>query len=745
MSPTGPLYPGTAADGANGGVAWSNVNNVKVEDGVQATSGLIGPGGGGGVPNQLNATNFGFAIPSTAVIDGIKLEAKVQGPGNDSFGGAGGVYLLYNGGATLASNNPNAGSAWPSILTWITYGSATSLWGKVWTPADINHANFGASLSASLGSGTGGVSIDAVRVTVYWHTAPTDVPKRYLYKVYDNANNYLGNLPTPVSDFAYGQDINTGGAQLNIEVPVSIDTANLPNDVYVDAAGNPYTDEAAALNYTTEGQIPIMATGNSGTQVLIKNGNRVVVWEYSFYWPNGIAMFSGQMNRISAGFGGNAGDTIKIMVLSDGMDLDNLIARGAPFTYTTDQSQTSQNATDGINVSGGGKFSGYNLDGQSFRTGAVTNLGAITVMLNGTANVTIKVWDGPGQVTLLGSVTQSVSVGAATAIQFGFAVPIVVSASTNYFFSVEVDPGQSITIYYQNTDVYANGTRYQASYAGGSGGGSFGSVTGDLYFVTGSSSGSTTGTYTSQDPTTGMLKPIIDDYRARGGKINYATGSVDATGLSLTYTFNTNTIYEAIKAVLSVSSSGFYYYVDVGTNILYFKQSSSTADIVLTKGKHIEDLTLIATIENVKNQMLFSGGLISTTNLYKQYQSQTSINLYGIRLERQSDNRVTLAPTADAIGNSFISTNKDERYMTTLTILDKTMDITLLKPGKVIGFNGFGTFADNLLAQIVRVDYTPHEVTLQLGVIPKRLNLEFEKITRGLVAQQTVANPTAPS
>jgi hypothetical protein len=740
MSPTGPRYPTTTTttNGSGGNGNWANPANQYASDGAVASAGYLLD-----VTNTfsvstvpLTSGGFGFAIPTGAIIDGIKLEVNRTLQTNLSEE----TVYLRKAGATTGTNKAFAGVGASPIV----YGGPTDLWGASWTPADINNANFGASLTfnASHGPADFNCQIDYVRITVYWHTAPAEVPKRYLYKTYDNATGtYLGNLPNVISEFTFPQDINTAGAQLVVECGVTIDTSSQATDVYTDAAGNPYTDEAASQNYTTEGVAPPVATGLSGLAVPIKNGNRVVVWEYSYYYPNGIAMFSGQINNWAAT------ETVKLLLLSDGLDLDNLTARGAPFTYTSDQSQTLQNSSESVNASGG-KGGFYNKSGQSFKTGAaVTNIGAITLMLNGSANVTVRVYDTPLLGTLKGSTSQSVSVAGPTAIQFAFATPIVVTANTNYFISVEVDDGQSILIYYQSTDVYANGAHYQASFAG-SGGGSFGSgggITGDLYFVTGTSAGSTTGTYTSQDPSTGMLKPIIDDYKARGGLINYATGTVDATGLSLTYTFNTNTVFEALKACLSMAPNGFYYYIDIGTNTLYFKTASIAADITLVKGKHIGDFELGASIENIKNLELFSGGATAGVNLYKQYQDQTSIDAYGVRLNRRSDNRVTVTATADAMGTSDIAQQKDEQYHTTLTVYDRTMDITTLTPGKIIGFAGYGTFIDSLLLQIVRREYHPLYVKLTLGMLPKRLGPEIESITRGLLAAQTVANPTAPS
>src|SRR5947209_17933523 len=105
LSPVGPLFPGTVVDAGGGTGAWANVSKAIVEDGNEAFDDNVGPGGGGFSPNQLNATNYGFNLPSTAIIDGIKLEVKASttdeggGSVNDGFGG-GSVYLVYSGGQT---------------------------------------------------------------------------------------------------------------------------------------------------------------------------------------------------------------------------------------------------------------------------------------------------------------------------------------------------------------------------------------------------------------------------------------------------------------------------------------------------------------------------------------------------------------------------------------------------------------------------------------------------------------------
>src|SRR5436309_4718659 len=108
----------------------------------------------------------------------------------------------------------------------------------------------------------------------------------------------------------------------------------------------------------------------------------------------------------------------------------------------------------------------------------------------------------------------------------------------------------------------------------------------------------------------------MDAYALEGGKISYNASSIDATGLSLSYGFNANTVFEGVQAMLSVSPNGFYWYVDLGSNILYFKKANTVADIVLTKGKHLNQIEIVATTEYVVNEAYFTGGVVAGSNIY---------------------------------------------------------------------------------------------------------------------------------
>lgn len=571
------------------------------------------------------------------------------------------------------------------------------------------------------------------------------IQKSYIYKTYQNGV-YLGNLPNVTSEFNYNQAINTAGAQITVKCAVSPDISGLSNDTIDDENGDPIQAEDG-IDLLTEGQPDIIGVENNNNGIVLSNGNEVKVWEYSDYHPNGIQVFSGQIERIEADFGGDGGDDqTSVLIYSDGQDLDDYLANGSP--YTPDVSQTAQDSHTTV---------GYPFDisvpAQSWTNGA-SNLGAIDLYMAATSPTTVQVkvynnsTDAKNFVTPLGTASALVSNSTPGVVRLVFLSPIILTPGNTYFFTV-IDPADTgnVQIYYKNSNAYAGGKRYS-----GFGVSPFDYFTdpvisvSDLYFVTYSSGGATTVVYTASDPTTDMVEQAVDDYVGRGGLINYSSGTIDATGLSLNYTFITATIFEVIQKAQELSPTGFYWYVDVGSNTLYMKQSSTTPDIVFTKGVHLNQLKLVMSIENIKNILYFSGGDIGGgVNLYSLYKDDASISQYRQKLDRQSDNRVTLQSTADAIGDSSISDNSSEQYQTTVTILNGTMDLTTLKLGMIVGFNGFKSIVDRIQMQIVEINYSPEYIQLTLGVIPKRIIPDFEKIRRGLIAQQTVANPDTPS
>ncbi|MEM6362812.1 MAG: hypothetical protein AAF745_00185 [Planctomycetota bacterium] len=124
----------------------------------------------GGFSNFLLVTNFGFAIPTSATIQGIfvEIEKASSGAGGGSIQDYA-VRLIKGGVIQVAESKLNA-SLWPSVKAYFAYGDDEDLWTNTWAPADLNADNFGVAIAAVEASGENikNAIVDHVRITVYY-------------------------------------------------------------------------------------------------------------------------------------------------------------------------------------------------------------------------------------------------------------------------------------------------------------------------------------------------------------------------------------------------------------------------------------------------------------------------------------------------------------------------------------------------------------------------------------------------
>ena len=150
MVTVGPNNPGTMADdSAVGTVAWTNPNNAKEPDSNVAFSTVIGATA---TTHYLKATNFGFSIPTMAVIDGITVEfLRNTSKDNGDVDYIRDVEIkIVKGGSISSTNKADTVTNWSTTETYFDYGSSSDLWGETWTPADINGSTFGVVLSVEM-------------------------------------------------------------------------------------------------------------------------------------------------------------------------------------------------------------------------------------------------------------------------------------------------------------------------------------------------------------------------------------------------------------------------------------------------------------------------------------------------------------------------------------------------------------------------------------------------------------------
>lgn len=171
---SGPNNPSSSSTNSSvGTVAWNTISNTYTSDDLRATSNNLS---NGDVTNYIIATGFGFNIPSTSVIDGIKVTVELS---DDA--GVGGikdnlVYIVKGG--VISGTNLSKSTAWPNADASRNYGGTSNLWGLSWSYTDINSVNFGIAISAyrASGAGTNNAKIDHIEMTIsYSSTMPIEL------------------------------------------------------------------------------------------------------------------------------------------------------------------------------------------------------------------------------------------------------------------------------------------------------------------------------------------------------------------------------------------------------------------------------------------------------------------------------------------------------------------------------------------------------------------------------------------
>jgi hypothetical protein len=264
----------------------------------------------------------------------------------------------------------------------------------------------------------------------------------------------------------------------------------------------------------------------------------------------------------------------------------------------------------------------------------------------------------------------------------------------------------------------------------------------DQYLVT--DTGDTTVAFNSYDPSD-IIRDGLDLFTAQSTPESYTTynsASIQTTGTVVSYTFKANTYLELLKKAIELAPSDWFFYVDLGSNLVYFKEKSATPQHYFYLGKHIETLNLRSYIGDVINDVLFTGG--GDPALFKRY-TETPVANTRRGLKRISDSRVTLDTSAQILSEGEIDGNKNIQYRSTITILDNLYDIELIELGDVVTFRNFGNYVDTLEMQVVALQYKPDSITLQLDTLPDSTNKRLEDLKRNLTVQENTNVPDAPS
>jgi len=194
---------GTVADDNSiGTIAWIDTDNVKVKDSSYASVGVTSSQ----VSHWLKLTNFGFALPSSATVLGIKVD--FLGFASDTLVAAGAYARIVKGGTISGSDQviPFTTTNPPTAYVEKSTASTTDLWSNTWTYSDVNSSGFGVALYVNGPDTPSGVilSLDHARISVYYQTASGQV------LVQTNSNYFDVLRSASTIDFKQGRALAAG-------------------------------------------------------------------------------------------------------------------------------------------------------------------------------------------------------------------------------------------------------------------------------------------------------------------------------------------------------------------------------------------------------------------------------------------------------------------------------------------------------------------------------------------------------
>lgn len=226
----------------------------------------------------------------------------------------------------------------------------------------------------------------------------------------------------------------------------------------------------------------------------------------------------------------------------------------------------------------------------------------------------------------------------------------------------------------------------------------------------------------------------------------YSDSSVEDTGTTVSYTFQLNTLMEALQKCLELAPGGWYFAFDIGSGELTFATESQTPDHTFTLGKHLSDLQIGYTIEELANTVYYSGGDAGAgVNVLVTDTDTGSVGRYGTWLEKVSDQRVTTTSTADILAQGVLDAKAQPAFRCEATILATNYDIETISAGQMVSFVNSDSITSSLLMQVIQVRREPDKITLSLNSMVPRVSHRIEDIKRNLDVVNALNNPDLPS
>ena len=209
---TSPAEGFSFKDTGDSNVGWNDATNIT--DGSVATYSVAINDGTTAEQFDaqiLKATNFGFAVPTDSIINGVELEFVAKSSHANKFVDS--VFTrkvnLVKDNVILSTNIVDGIDVWGTSNTTYTWGNSSEMWGTTLSPADVNSSEFGISIQPQITSMVNEViaSIATVKLNVYYTpiTKTLKVKRKYSYETETelNTGTIVGNIIVSNGDIEY--------------------------------------------------------------------------------------------------------------------------------------------------------------------------------------------------------------------------------------------------------------------------------------------------------------------------------------------------------------------------------------------------------------------------------------------------------------------------------------------------------------------------------------------------------------
>jgi hypothetical protein len=793
MAVTAYKLPGTAAQVAQGGSGWTNINNVLLNDSNYATDGFL-----------AGVDSFGYKYVRL-VKGGSIVGTNI---GDNAFAGVGGAGdpATYGGSSQLFGQTLT-----PADVNDPTFGVAIA-WGTTPAGADktdyIKVTNFGFSVPSTAiingielqcsashyagGGGTAGLQVNYIQVRVYYTFnnilqavgeasgmlySPNNnrklQDKRFRHMIYDHNDNFIGEHTKLVSsETTYKQDINNLQSSMDVTIQQNEIGSSIATDVLATEA-----DEVISTEDDNDLLIDVVTPAGIGPGTTVEVNNNLEVWSYfgGFVelvtetgepiiteddqlmmveqgYPLGKRIWTGWMSDFDLDFGQT--DDITTHYLSHAMELANIMLE------TSDTAAITASSADSSDIKLVGSTGGVGDPlhaAQIVTPGSTFDMSRFTLTkvrndytVNSTVRLSIFLGSNPNSpgAYIGGADTTLIydpnNYPTIQSLDFVFASPIRLNNGQAYIFKVEsIDTFKSgggglwpLNIY--TATGYSGGDAWQDT-----SGGSYGNLSPrDMLFTIWQAGGATTVTFNSTDPSQ-ILRSALDFARTRGARANYTAATIPMSGTVVSYTFKANTIDEVFAKVLELQPSDWFGYYDPGDNLVYCLPRPTVPSHYFTRGKDIVTMTITRTIKKMVNDVYFTGGGTPTA-LFVRTTDNASITQWRRAIDKKSDQRVTDETTATLLSQSDIDQLKNPIHAGSAVIVPVDYAVEDVVLGELDGFMNCGTYIDGLQLQVVSRTYHPDTVDVALSLLLPPVSKRIEDIKRNLNTVEQENLPSSP-